>query len=331
MKNYIIYAYLLSFLFYSCKKEEHNISNIIPPKIKEEKNKILEWDDIYNKSIEEESSIFLGTKYSALQNWAVNYDPCIYVGGVYPEETFANYFDKEITDSINPIGITFDFSSPFIREKSKRGQMSYLKIFKEAIHSKEYDDYMKNRRKTLHRIRMAKIKSYKDINMVFKDNFYFGEAVKNIVSQKYGDNPGNLMIGEIIFKSFSVSMETPVNGFFKTKKRNYESDNPVYIRSITYGSVGYFIIESKYSYSEVLNKFKHSFKESNLLPENILDKSKIILFTISDVSRQAKCYQSFKDLVKYLDNPFYSNYYYGFPIYCTGCYTKNNSFFNINK
>ncbi len=336
MRTDFICLCLLSILFYSCEKEE---KNVLTPLLPEEnnskesdgqKNNTLEWRDIYSTSIEAENAIYIGTKYSTLRSVAVDNDPLIHVGGVYPKETFAVHFDKEITDSINPIAITFDFPTPFMREKLKRGRMSYLKIFKEAIHSKEYDSYIKKRRKTLHRIRLAKMKSYEDIKTVFKDNPFLGESIKHSISQRYGKKPQNLMIGEIIFKSFSVSMETPPNGFFKTNKRNYESDNPVYIRSITYGSVGYFIIESKYSYSEVVEGFKNSFENTDLLPKKIVKNSKITLYTISDISRQAYRYQTFEDLAKYLDNPFYSDYYYGFPIYCTGCYTKDNSFFSVD-
>jgi hypothetical protein len=50
-------------------------------------------------------------------------------------------------------------------------------------------------------------------------------------------------------------MEAPANGIFKNIHRKDSIDNPVYIRSITYGSVAYFIIESEHAYEDVFNAF----------------------------------------------------------------------------
>lgn len=46
-------------------------------------------------------------------------------------------------------------------------------------------------------------------------------------------------------------MDTPIYGFFKEKKMNENSQNPVYLRSITYGKAAFFVIESPYSYQDV--------------------------------------------------------------------------------
>src|SRR3712207_6997273 len=88
-------------------------------------------------------------------------DPYIYVGGIYPEKTFLSYFDKEIPDSINPIDITFNFGllNPYSETKSRMGRMSYLKILKRALQSKEYNRFIKTRGNQPHRARMADRKS----------------------------------------------------------------------------------------------------------------------------------------------------------------------------
>ena len=46
-------------------------------------------------------------------------------------------------------------------------------------------------------------------------------------------------------------MEVPANGFFKDKSKDSSSENPVYVRSISYGKIALLAIESEYSFEEV--------------------------------------------------------------------------------
>lgn len=345
MKKNLIYLLCLVISFSACEKENNTpVNPDVPvnpdiPVNPEDNNTPLAWQELHNSiwEHEHEEDLFIGIRYANAKNFQVSNDPWIYVGGIYPEKTFLARFDREIMDSINPIDITFNFPDPYMEEKAKVGRISYLRIFKNVLKSKEYKDFVDTRGNN-GRVRMAEIKSYEDIEKAFPDNVPFGKSIKEIVSQKYGQKHKKLSIGEIIFKNFTVSMETPANGIFKNTHRKDSIDNPVYIRSITYGSVGYFVIESEYSYEDIFNAFrgiKTPFKDSYTKADGILHNSKITLFTISDMSYGVRVWNTFEDLDKYLANPYhyYNNkyYIYGHPVYCRGCYAKDNSFFKRKK
>ena len=46
-------------------------------------------------------------------------------------------------------------------------------------------------------------------------------------------------------------MDLPSSGFFKDRNNDYSSENPVFIRSISYGKIALLAIESEYSFEEV--------------------------------------------------------------------------------
>lgn len=345
---YLLLCLLISLS--ACEKENNTPDAPVDPDVPinpdipanpEDNNTPLAWRELHNSIWEHEyeKDLFIGIRYANAKNFQVSNDPWIYVGGIYPEKTFLARFDREIMDSINPIDIIFNFpTNPYIEEKSKVGRISYLKILKNVLKSKEYKDFVDTRGNKAYRIRMAEMKSYEDIEKAFPDNVLFGKSIREIVFQKYGKKHKKLSIGEIISKNFTVSMDTPANGIFKNTHRKDSIDNPVYIHSITYGSVGYFVIESDYSYEDVFNAFKGikmSFKDSYTKADGVLHNSKITLFTISDNSHDARVWTSFEDLDKYLTNPYYyyndKYYVYGYPIYCRGCYAKDNSFFKVKN
>lgn len=333
MKKKLFYLLWLAIPLVSCEKGGGIPDTPINPPIHPKTNNdTLAWNNLQSSTWDRDTDFFIGTKYANMRNRGMDNDPYIYVGGIYPEKTFLSYFDKEIPDSINPIDITFNFGllNPYSETKSRMGRMSYLKILKRALQSKEYNRFIKTRGNQPHRARMAEIKSYEDIEKAFPDNIRFGKTIKEIVAQAYGEKHKNLSIGEVVFKNFTVSMEAPANGIFKNIHRKDSIDNPVYIRSITYGSVAYFIIESEHAYEDVFNAFrgiKNTFKDSYSQTEGILHNSKIILFTISDVSQETRKRTTFEDLEKYMENPYYNTDIYGYPIYCTGYYAKDNSIF----
>lgn len=280
------------------------------------------WSNLANSTWDKDTDLFIGVRYANVRNWGMENNPYIYVGGIYPEKTFLSYFDKEILDSINPIDITFNFGpvAPYFETRSRPGRMNYLEIFKRARKSEEYNNFVKTKKNKIHRARIAEIQSYEDIEKVFTDNIRFGKAIREIVPQEYGKKHKQLSIGEIIFKNFTVTMEIPANGIFKNIHRKDSIDNPVYIRSITYGSIAYFIIESESPYEDMLNAFKEtkmSFKASCIRTDGVLHKSRIILFTISDISQENRKRNTFGDLEKYMENPYcYGNDMYEYHIYC---------------
>lgn len=111
---------------------------------------------------------------------------------------------------------------------------------------------------------------------------------------------------------------------------NASPENPVYIRSITYGKTAFFVIESPYSYKEVEEVIlsKLSLKDSVDKGEEILKKSSITLFVVSDNLQTAKVFTRFQDFDEFLESPF-NEYLYGYPIYCQGVYTKDNTVFGV--
>lgn len=52
-----------------------------------------------------------------------------------------------------------------------------------------------------------------------------------------------------------------------------------------------------------------------------------ILLTTSDINQEAEVKATFNDLNNFLKNPFMGGKIYGYPIYCTGFYVKNNKIF----
>lgn len=61
--------------------------------------------------------------------------------------------------------------------------------------------------------------------------------------------------------------------------------------------------------------------------EGVLNKSQIILLTVSDINQEAEVKATFNDLNSFLKNPFMNGNTYGYPIYCKGVYVKDNSLF----
>lgn len=108
---------------------------------------------------------------------------------------------------------------------------------------------------------------------------------------------------------------------------NENLENPVYIRSVTYGKTAYFVIESQYSYKEVEEAVKSKLSLGNAAKgTEILKNSTITLFVVSDNRQTANVYTSFQNLDKFLETPF-NEHLYGYPIYCQGVYTKDNTIF----
>lgn len=92
---------------------------------------------------------------------------------------------------------------------------------------------------------------------------------------------------------------------------NENPENPVYIRSLTYGKTAYFVIQSTYSYKEVEEAVKSKLSLSNTVGKGveILKNSTITLFVVSDSRQTANVYTNFQDLDKFLETPFNEHQY----------------------
>ena len=131
-------------------------------------------------------------------------------------------------------------------------------------------------------------------------------------------------------------MDVPVDGFFKDHAKDTVPENPVYVYSMTYGKVAFISVESEYSFEQVKTaveagiKYKifsagGGFSKSDL---EILSKSRITLFIISDDDPNGHTFYTL-DNIKNTFNLSYSLYNPGYPVFCQGNYTKDNSAFRM--
>lgn len=145
-------------------------------------------------------------------------------------------------------------------------------------------------------------------------------------------------MGQLISKNFTVTMEVPANGFFKDKSKDSSSENPVYVRSISYGKIALLAIESEYSFEEVKKAVEAGIKwkifnaggSFSAKDTEILQKSTITLYLISDDTKgEANQFFNSLDDIQRAFKINYSESNFGLPIFCKGFYTKDNSIFKI--
>lgn len=326
MKKMFIIGLILSLS--SCDKE-----NI--PVVKEDDTQISYQDSTHNNfspkwislidDSKDNGELDISSKYVGIQGWSsMANPPFIYVGATFPKNSFNTSFDQEVTDKKNPVYLTFDFNNPYTTNMETATYNGYLKKIKEAIKSEEFSNYSFPTRP--YQVKLAELQNLQNLDSCFADNKDFGKTFKRIVKQEFNmDKVKSLCIGKVVFKSFTVSMETPTDGLFMKEPSDIE--NFVYVRTLTYGTSADFVIGSNKNYQEVLAAFKDSFMNDLHNQEGALNKSQIILLTISDINQEAEVKATFNDLNSYLKNPFMSGNTYGYPIYCKGLYAKDNSLF----
>lgn len=328
----LIFICLFAFVFLSaCEKEETNNKDVGPILPKEmAKGRFDEtpfaWD--YRFSTASEDDLFIGDLYISVNNRYMVTPPSLYIGAAYSEKNFGVSFKPEITASRNPLDVIFDFTKPFTGTiENKQGSIGYKELLADALESNEYKEYM-NGRLSPFDIKLVEVYTYEDIEKAFPYNEALGELLSK-EAKKTSKIKGvkSRTTGVLVNRSFSVYADIPVQGFFEDKDMNESPENPVYIRSITYGKTAYFVIESPYSYKEVEEALKSKLSLSNVVKgAEILKNSTITLFIVSDNGQTANVYTSFQDLDKFLKTPF-NEHWYGYPIYCQGVYTKDNTIF----
>ena len=290
---------------------------------KEEVVSSPQWDILIDNSSDDETDI--SSKYLGIQGWwSIANPPAIYVGAVFPKNSFATSFDREVREQKYPIPLTFSFQTPYMTTMEDVGHHEYLKKMKEAVKSEEYKNFKYPVRPYL--VKLAALNKMSDLSFCIDDNDEFVNTLIKIGEQELDvQNAGSLCVGRVVFKGFTVSMETPENGLFI--KNPSDMDELVYVRSLTYGTSAYFIIASKYQYREVLTALKGPFTENDKSAEEVLKNSQIILLTVSDINQTANISKSFDELQTYLNNPFMNGETYGYPISCKGQYVKDNAIF----
>ena len=310
----------------SCSNEEPSISDVkviakadsIPESIK---HSTVEWDTIVCNQLSKDQ-IYIGSRYLGIQNWDSHGNPpSIYPGAVFPEASFGNLFDREVNCFKNPIVAYTDFSDPFISTIDNPSGAAYNKYIKQAIRSEEYKS---SKTPQLNLFRVTNITELDSLDEVLTDNKAFATAIREVIRQDSNvDNIRNWTIGEIVFKGFSVTMDIPEAGIFVDK--NISEKGLVYVRSITYGATAYFVIGTDLPFTEIRSLLT---SWSNLdCNESKLKNSSITIFTNSSLGQNAVIHHSLESLDYFLNNP-YGNEGYGYPIYCSGCYLEDNSFFH---
>lgn len=264
----------------------------------------------------------------------------VYLGAAFPEKEFGKSFKPEILYPRNPIDVIFNFTRPFFGEVTKEhGSIGYKKLFIQALDSKEYEQFLKGGSKESFEFACTEYFSYSDIEKALSGS----AGLAGIFSTKIKNNTKSVnvksrLFGQLISKNFTVSMDIPVDGFFKDPAKDTVPENPVYVYSMTYGKVAFISVESEYSFEQVKTaveagiKFKifsggASYSKSDM---EILSKSRITLFIISDDDPNGHTFYTL-DNIKNSFNLSYSVYNPGYPVFCQGNYTKDNSAFHMKS
>jgi hypothetical protein len=324
---YVLLMCLLSLM--SCNKDDAQ-SDIIPePTDIHSGRYVPTWENLVNNESTTSEGTNIGVKYLGVRDWsALSEPPFIFVGAVYPESTYANYFDKDVTSAKHPSDIFFNFPNPYIGHMNKTRWVEYLQNLKDALKSDEYKSFKSPSQP--YKFRLANLGSLSYIENLIPDNKKFAKALEDICRQTLKmDNVKSLTLGEVVFKGFSVTMDIPSKGIFIDPPTNI--DNLVYIRELTYGTSAYFVIASDHRFQDVLDAFKSSFVDAYEREAGALNKSQIRLLTISDISQEGIIKGSFGDLKTFMKDPFENGKQYGYPILCKGYRVKDNSVFVQEK
>lgn len=264
----------------------------------------------------------------------------VYLGAAFPENEFGKSFKPEILYPRNPIDVIFNFTRPFFGEVTKEhGSIGYKRLFTRALDSKEYEQFLNGGARESFEFMCTEYFSYSDIEKAFSGN----AGLAGIFSTKIKNNTKSVnvksrLFGQLISKNFTVSMDIPVDGFFKDHSKDTVPENPVYVYSMTYGKVAFLSVESEYSFEQVKTaveagiKFKifsagGSMSKSDL---EIISKSRITLFIVSDDDPSGHTFYTL-DNIKNSFNLSYSLYNPGYPVFCQGNYTKDNSAFYLKS
>ena len=263
----------------------------------------------------------------------------VYVGAAFPESTFAKDYSKELLYPRNPIDIYTNFPDPYIGEITKEtGALGYKRFLKEVIRSSEYKSFLQGGGREGLDFQCTEFFSYSDIEKALASNAGFAKIFSaKVQSNSKKTNIKSRLFAQLISRNFTVTMDLPPKGFFKNKSYDTCADNPVYIRSLTYGKVAVLTIESEYTFEEVKKAIEAGVKY-NLISastnftakdKEILQKATFTICVISDDSTVTQYFDSF-DKIKEIFKISFSENNYGLPIYCKGYYTKDNSIFKVS-
>lgn len=264
----------------------------------------------------------------------------VYVGAAFPESEFGKNFGKEIISPRNLIQISTSFPDSYMGEITQEtGDFGYKKFVKDVLHSDEYKKYLETGGRESLQFQCSEYFSYSDIEKAFSANAGLAKIFSaKVQSSSKKINIKSRLLGQLISKNFSITMALPEKGLFKDISKNTSTENPVFVRSITYGKIALLSVESEYSFEEVKNAVEAGIKwkifsaggNYSSKDAEILQKSVITLYVISDNSDgNAEQFFSSLDDIKKTFTISYSEANIGLPIICKGCYTKDNSIFTM--
>lgn len=262
----------------------------------------------------------------------------VYVGAAFPASSYANDYSKEIVYPRNPIDVYTSFPDPYIGEITKEtGAIGYKKFMKEVIRSSEYKSFIEGGGREGLDFQCTEVFSYSDIEKALSSNAGFAKIFSaKVQNSSKKTNIKSRLFAQLTSKNFTVTMDVPPQGFFKDKTHDTAPEDPVYIRSLSYGKVAVLAIESEYSFEEVKKAIEAGVKfnlfsgDTNFSAKDkeILQKATLTICVISDESNVTQYFDSF-DKIKDIFKISYSENHYGLPIFCKGYYTKDNSIFSI--
>ena len=272
----------------------------------------------------------------------INQPEIIYVGAVFPEADFGSTFSNELVYPRNPIEISTSFPNSFIGEITKEtGGIGYKKFIKDLLRSDEYQSFIKKGIRESLDFQCTEYFSYADIEKAFSANAGLAKVFSaKVQSKTHKTNIKSKLLGQLISRNFTITMELPPQGLFKDKTKNTSLENPVYVRSISYGKIALLSIESEYSFEEVKQaieagikwKIVHAGSDSSSKNTEILQKSTITLYLIADdTNGEANHFFDSLDDIKQAFQINYTNGNIGLPIFCKGYYTKDNTLFTVSE
>ena len=266
----------------------------------------------------------------------------IYVGAAFPESEFGRGFNKPLLYPRNPMEVSTSFPKSYFGEITKEtGSLGYKKFLTEVLNSSQYKEFVKTGSRKSLEFQCTEYYSYSDIEKAFSANGGLAKIFSaKVQSSSKKTNIKSRLLGQLISKNFDITMEFPVNGFFKDKSKDTSPENPVYVGSITYGKIALLSIESEYSFEEVKKAVEAGIKWKILSvggnfsskDVEVLQKSSIVLYIISDDTNGDT--SQFFDSIDGIKKSFSLNYSeanFGLPIFCNGFYTKDNTRFTITE
>jgi len=158
------------------------------------------WENIINNESPTSNGINIGIKYLGVRNWSALSDPpYIFVGATFPESSFANSFDREVTARKNSAYLFFNFPDPYIGNMDMPQGVEYLKVLKEALKSDEYKSFKNPSRP--YKFRLANLGSLSYVEKLFPENKRFANALEQLCRQTLKmEHVNSLSLGEIVFK-----------------------------------------------------------------------------------------------------------------------------------